>query len=196
MASAPIVSDERAFMNGVFGWMAGGLAITAAMAWYFASSGAITMLYNEMGGMSMLGWVVTLAPLGFILAMNFGLQRLSAASLAMLFVAFSATMGASLSSVFIVYSMGSLAQVFGITAGTFLVMSIIGYTTSTDLSRFWQHFDDGGCGHFDGHGGQLVLGVIGPRLWHLRAGRIDLYRPHRLRHPEAEADCCRGRIRQ
>ena len=64
--TAPIVSDERAFMNGVFGWMAGGLAITAAMAWYFASSGAITMLYNEMGGMSMLGWVVTLAPLGFI----------------------------------------------------------------------------------------------------------------------------------
>ena len=100
--TASIVSDERAFMNGVFGWMAGGLAITAAMAWYFASSGAITMLYNEMGGMSMLGWVVTLAPLGFILAMSFGLQRLSAASLAMLFVAFSATTGASPSSVFIV----------------------------------------------------------------------------------------------
>ena len=104
-------------MNGVFGWMAGGLAITAAMAWFFASSGAITLLYNEMGGMSMMGWVVTLAPLGFILAMNFGLQRMSAASLALLFVAFSATMGSSLSSVFLVYSMGSLTQVFGITAG-------------------------------------------------------------------------------
>ena len=161
--TAPIVSDERAFMNGVFGWMAGGLAITAAMAWYFASSGAITMLYNEMGGMSMLGWVVTLAPLGFILAMNFGLQRLSAASLAMLFVAFSATMGASLSSVFIVYSMGSLAQVFGITAGTFLVMSIIGYTTSTDLSRF---------------GSILMMAVVGILMamvvnWFLGSSALD-----------------------
>jgi FtsH-binding integral membrane protein len=130
------MADERAFMNGVYGWMAGGLAITAAMAWYFASSGAITMLYNQTGGMSMLGWVVTLGPLGFILAMNFGIQRLSASGLALLFVAFSATMGASLSSIFLVYSMGSLTQVFGITAGTFLVMSVIGYTTSTDLSRF------------------------------------------------------------
>ena len=135
-AGAPVMADERAFMNGVYGWMAGGLAITAAMAWYFASSGAITMLYNQTGGMSMLGGVVTLGPLGFILAMNFGIQRLSASGLALLFVAFSATMGASLSSIFLVYSMGSLTQVFGITAGTFLVMSVIGYTTSTDLSRF------------------------------------------------------------
>lgn len=132
----PVIADERAFMNGVFGWMAGGLAITGAIAWYFATSGAIMLLFSETGGMSMLGWVVTLAPLGFILAMNFGLQRMSASSLALLFVAFSATMGASLSSIFLLYSMGSIAQVFGITAGTFLVMSIIGYTTSTDLSKF------------------------------------------------------------
>ena len=135
-AGVPVIADERAFMNAVFGWMAGGLAITGAMAWYFATSGAIMLLFSETGGMSMLGWVVTLAPLGFILAMNFGLQRMSASSLALLFVAFSATMGASLSSIFLIYSMGSIAQVFGITAGTFLVMSIIGYTTSTDLSKF------------------------------------------------------------
>jgi FtsH-binding integral membrane protein len=131
----PIVADERGFMNAVFGWMAAGLAITGATAWYFASSGAIRMLFSETGGMSMLGWAVTLAPLAFILAMNFGLQRMSASNLTLLFVAFSATMGASLSSIFLVYSIGSIAQVFGITAGTFLVMSILGYTTSTDLSR-------------------------------------------------------------
>lgn len=130
------VADERGFMNAVFGWMAAGLSITGAMAWYFASSGAIMMLFSETGGMSFLGWAVMLAPLAFILAMNFGLQRMSASTLTLLFVAFSATMGASLSSIFLVYSMGSIAQVFGITAGTFLVMSIVGYTTSTDLSRF------------------------------------------------------------
>ena len=84
----------------------------------------------------MLGWIVTLAPVGFILAMNFGLQRMSSATLTLLFVAFSACMGASLSSIFLVYTGASIMQVFGITAGTFLTMSIIGYTTSTDLSRF------------------------------------------------------------
>ena len=92
--------------------------------------------------------------------MNFGLQRMSASSLALLFVAFSATMGASLSSVFLVYSLGSLTQVFGITAGTFLVMSIIGYTTSTDLSRFGSILHDGLGGHPDRHGGQLVPRIL------------------------------------
>ncbi len=93
------------------------------------------MLFNPAGGMSMTGWIVTLAPLAFILAMNFGLQRMSSSTLTLLFVAFSACMGASLSSIFLVYTGASIMQVFGITAGTFLTMSIIGYTTSTDLSR-------------------------------------------------------------
>jgi hypothetical protein len=53
-----------------------------------------------------------------------------------LFLAFSGVMGLSLSSVFLVYSMGSITQVFLITAGTFAVMAFAGYTTSVDLSKF------------------------------------------------------------
>ena len=159
----PIVADERSFMNAVFGWMAGGLAITGAMAWYFATSGAIALLFNEMGGMSMLGWAVTLAPLAFILAMNFGLQRMSSSTLTLLFVAFSATMGASLSSIFLVYTGSSIMQVFGITAGTFLVMSVIGYTTSTDLSRV---------------GSLLMMAVVGMLIamvvnWFMNSSALD-----------------------
>ena len=48
-SGTPLVADERGFMNAVFGWMAGGLAITGAVAWYFATSGAISMLFNPMG---------------------------------------------------------------------------------------------------------------------------------------------------
>ena len=132
--SAPIVTDERGFMNAVFGWMAAGLSITGAVAWYFATSGAVMLLFNETGGMNMLGWMVMLGPLAFILAMNFGLQRMSASTLTLLFVAFSAVMGASLSSIFLVYTGSSIMQVFGITAGTFLVMAIVGYTTSTEIA--------------------------------------------------------------
>ena len=68
--------------------------------------------------------------------MNMGFQRWSSTGLTLLFVAFSAVMGISLSSIFLVYAMSSIAQVFMITAATFAVMAILGYTTQTDLTRF------------------------------------------------------------
>ena len=64
----------------------------------------------------------------------------------MMFLAFSACMGLSLSSVFLVYGLGSVFQVFAITAGTFTVMAIAGYTTSIDLTRM---------------GSLLFMGLIG-----------------------------------
>ena len=111
--------------------------VTALAAYYTVQSGFITQLFNmETGGMSGLGWVVMLAPLGFILAMNLGFQRWSSMSITMLFLAFSAVMGISLSSIFLVYAMSSITQVFVITAATFGVMAVLGYTTQTDLTRF------------------------------------------------------------
>ena len=159
----PIVADERGFMNAVFGWMAAGLAITGATAWYFATSGAIMLMFSETGGMNLLGWAVMLGPLAFILAMNFGLQRLSVTSLALLFLAFAGTMGLSLGGIFYVYSMGSLTQVFLITAGTFAIMAIAGYTTQVDLSRM---------------GSLLFMGLIGIILaslvnWWMQSSMLD-----------------------
>ena len=111
--------------------------MTASAAYYVAQSGLIAHLYNlETGGMSGLGWIVMLAPLGFVLAMNMGFQRWSSMSLTLLFLAFSAVMGISLSSVFLVYELSSISQVFFITAVTFGVMAVIGYTTQTDLTKF------------------------------------------------------------
>ena len=123
------------FIANVFSWMVAGLAVTALTAWYFFESGAITALYTDTG-MSALGWLVMLAPIGFILAMNLGFQRWSAGALTLLFFAFSVVMGMSLSSIFIVYTASSLGQVFMIAASTFGVMAVVGYTTSTDLTRF------------------------------------------------------------
>lgn len=135
-ASVVVDSDAiRKYMVHVFTWMVGGLAITGAISYYFASSGAFEMLFNE-GGRTLLGWVVMLSPLAFILVMQFAFERFNAMGIALLFLAFSACMGASLSYVFLMYSMGSIAKVFGITAGTFAVMAFLGYTTKTDLTRF------------------------------------------------------------
>ena len=193
--SAPIVTDERGFMNAVFGWMAAGLSITGAVAWYFATSGAIMLLFSETGGMNMLGWMVMLGPLAFILAMNFGLQRMSASTLTLLFVAFSAVMGASLSSIFLVYTGSSIMQVFGITAGTFLVMAIgLHHVHGPESSgSFALH---GAHRHSHRDGRELVPGVLRPRLRDLRRGCAHLHRPHRLRHTEAQAHRGWGGIRQ
>lgn len=152
----------RTFTAHVFSWMVAGLAVTAAVSWYFASSGMWQSLYTE-SGMTLLGWVVTLSPLAFILGMNFAFNRLSATGISLLFLVFSACMGASLSYIFLVYSMGSIFNVFLITGGTFAVMAIIGYTTKTDLTKF---------------GSLLMMGLIGIVLamvvnWFVGSERLD-----------------------
>ena len=144
-ASIEIGSDSLAknFMSNVFSWMAVGLVVTACVSWYVFDSGLYQALMLQGGIMP---WVIMLSPFAFLIAMNVGLNKFSSSILVMLFVAFSATMGVSLSSVFLMYEMGSIAQVFGITAGTFTIMAVVGYTTSMDLTKF---------------GSLLFMGVIG-----------------------------------
>lgn len=133
------VRDEsmvRAFMTGVFSWMFIALAITAVTAWYVASTPAILQLMVTKTGLSIFGWVVMLAPIGFVLLMSFRFQKLSALSLSLLFLVYSVLVGLSLSFIFLVYTMGSIATTFGVTSLTFGIMAIAGYTTKTDLTKF------------------------------------------------------------
>lgn len=136
----PAVSGTAAktFMANVFLWMTGAMVITALTAYWFASTPSlITSLINpETGGMSMLGWVVTLAPLGFVLLMSFGYQKLSPAILTLLFVGFSFLMGMSLSFVLLAYTAASVYKTFAVAAGMFGIMAFTGYTTKTDLTKF------------------------------------------------------------
>ncbi len=134
-----IVQDEASvsrFVANVFSWMTAGLLLTGVVAYYFAVSGGFSLLVSAGGGMSMMGWVIMLAPLGFVLAMNLGFERWSAGALVALFLGFATVMGLSLSSIFILYAGTTIFQVFGITSLTFLVMAIVGYTTKTDLTSF------------------------------------------------------------
>jgi FtsH-binding integral membrane protein len=136
-------SLSKNFIANVFSWMVVGLLTTAVVSWYGASTG---LYYEIMMSGGILPWVIMLSPFAFIIAMNMGLDKFSTTTLTMLFIAFSAVMGLSLSSVFLMYSMGSVVQVFAITAGTFGVMAFAGYTTSIDLSKF---------------GSLLFMGLIG-----------------------------------
>src|SRR6202790_4309934 len=146
MATAPWVGAQidaglRAYMQRVYSYMAGGLAVTGIAAYAAASSG----FYQAIAGTPLL-WIVMLAPLGFVLALSFGIQRMQVGTQVPLFLSYSAVMGLSLGSIFLVFTGTSIARVFLITAATYGAMSIYGYTTRSDLSGF---------------GSFLLMGLIG-----------------------------------
>ncbi len=132
------LSVAKTFLSGVFMWMFLALSITAATSWMFASTPQLMMsLFNpETGSMNLLGWVVMLAPLGMVLWMSAGFQRMSASTMVLVFVAFSVLMGMSLSFIFLAYTGASIAKTFVITAAMFGFMAVLGYTTKTDLTKF------------------------------------------------------------
>jgi len=137
---------SKTFLTNVFGWMFLGLLATAGTAWIFADSDALMSLLVTETGMTTLGWVVMFAPFGFVLLMSFGFQKLSSSALVALFVVYAILMGMSLSFIFLVYELGSIALTFMITAGMFGAMALLGYTTKTDLTKF---------------GSILLMGLIG-----------------------------------
>jgi uncharacterized protein len=141
MSAASIDAGLRAYMQRVYAYMAGGLVLAGLVAYAAAASG----FYQAIAETGLI-WVVILAPLGFVLALSFGIQRMSAGTAAVLFWIYAATMGLSLGSIFLVYTGTSIARVFFITAATYGLMSIYGYTTRSDLSGF---------------GSFLLMGLIG-----------------------------------
>lgn len=126
------------FVANVFAWMGIALAITAFTAYYFASNESLifSLINPETGGFTMLGWIVMLSPLGFVLAMGMGFQKFSASTLMLLFGVYSILMGASLSFILLIYTSASVFKTFAVTAGMFGIMSFVGYTTKTDLTKF------------------------------------------------------------
>lgn len=129
----------RSYMLKVYQFMAIGLAITGAAA-YGAFAAAVhgneLTAFGQAIFFSPLRWVVIFAPLAFILVLQFGISRMSAATAQLAFYAYSAVMGLSMASIFLVYTQTSITQVFFISAAAFAGLSLYGYTTKRDLSAF------------------------------------------------------------
>jgi FtsH-binding integral membrane protein len=141
VAGGAIDQGLRSYMLRVYNYMFVGLLLTGLTAWFTFSAAAIDtghgIIFTDVGKtlfFSPLRLVVMLAPLGFVLALSFGIQRMSAATAQVLFWLFAAVMGVSISWIFIAYQLASVAQVFFITAASFGALSLWGYTTKTDLS--------------------------------------------------------------
>ena len=121
----------RRHMLSIYNTMASGVLLSGIVALAFAASGMADAVFA-----TPLRWLIALAPLAFVMVMSFGVNRLSTPALSGLFWAFSVAMGLSLSSIFAVYTGGSIAVTFFATAGAFAGLSLFGYTTSKDLSGF------------------------------------------------------------
>jgi hypothetical protein len=131
----------RSYMLSVYNYMASGVLLTGIVALLFASSGLAAQVLA-----TPLRWLIILAPLGFVMAMSFGLNRMKTGTLQTLFWAFATAMGLSMSSIFLVYTGVSIAQTFFAVSAGFAGLSLWGYTTKKDLS---------GWGTF------LIMGVVG-----------------------------------
>ena len=143
-ASEAIIDQGlRAYMLIVYNYMASGVLLTGFIALAFfkmavvSQGGQIIGLTNFGNTIyaSGLKWVIMLAPLAVVFYMSFGIAKMSAAKAQTTFWVFAALMGASLSSIFLIYTGASITRVFFITAGTFGAMSIYGYTTKKDLTK-------------------------------------------------------------
>jgi hypothetical protein len=139
--AADIDEGLRSYMLRVYNYMSGGLALTGVVAYATSQSPALLELIY---GNTLVFWVVMLAPLGLII---FGFRpSISAGTAQVVYWLFSGLMGLSLAYIFLLYTGGSIARVFFITAGTFAGMSLYGYTTKRSLN---------GIGSF------LIMGLIG-----------------------------------
>ena len=118
-------------MRKVYVWMTLALALTGLTAYGVATSpGIISALYSN----SVLLWGLVIAEFAIVFGVSAAINRLSLTTATLLFVLYSVINGALFSSIFLVYTMSSIASVFFITASTFGVMALVGYTTKKDLS--------------------------------------------------------------
>ena len=128
----------REFFRSVYSYMFVALGISGIVAYTIGTDEKLfaDWFVTPSGGMSPLFWVAMFSPLGLSFVIQWGYNRLSTSLLLVLFALFSALMGLSLASIFLVYDMSSIATTFFVAAGAFAGMAILGYTTKTDLSKF------------------------------------------------------------
>lgn len=127
---------SRKYLAKVFTWMFVALGISAFVAFeFYLNKGLMDLIVNPATGFTGLGYAAIFAPLAFSLALSFGLSRMSYPTTLMLFIAYAATMGISLSVLGLIYTASSMFGVFLSASAVFAIMAIAGYTTQMDLTK-------------------------------------------------------------
>jgi len=130
-------SSVSSFMYKVYAWMTGALALTAATAYAVFSNKAIfaTIMTSKF-----LFFGLMIGQVALVIALSALINRVNFATAALMFVAYAAMLGVTLSVIFQVYTMSSIYMVFGITSATFGVMALYGYVTKSDLTSIGNIF--------------------------------------------------------
>jgi FtsH-binding integral membrane protein len=149
-----VAYDEglRSFMLSVYNYMTFALAVSGLVSLGISMSPDLLKLIWGTN----FKWIAIFSPLVMSLAFAFLVQNMSAYSARVFLIVFAAVMGLSMSSIFLIFKLGSIAQVFFITAATFGATSLYGYTTKRDLTNI---------------GSFLIMGVIGLVI----AGLINVF---------------------
>ncbi len=150
MESARIQRDQtqtqvtvNSFIRSVYNWMAIGLALTGFVAYYVAHSETLLRLIV---GNQLIFFGLIIGELGLVFYLSARIQKIQAGTATSLFVLYAALNGATLSVIFMAYTMSSIASTFFICAGTFTACSIYGMVTKRDLTSL---------------GGFMFMGLVG-----------------------------------
>ena len=127
-----VVAD---FLRGVYGWMCGGLAITAATAWFVANSPSIVtaIVTNRL-----LFWAIVIAQFGIVITLSARVSRMAASTASALFIVYSALTGVTLSFILLLYTGESIASTFVVAGGMFGSLALYGTFNRRNLSGFGQ----------------------------------------------------------
>ena len=129
-------ATTRKFLLHVYNWMAMGLAITGVIAYGISKSTFVETLYTQ----PILLMVIILLQLGVVMGLSFAINKIPAGVAIGGFFLYSALTGITMASIFLVYTGGSIAATFFISAGMFASVSAFGYFTKMDLSKFGTFF--------------------------------------------------------
>jgi len=154
-AAWPVEERVTAFLRAVYAWMCGGLAITAVNASIVASSPAFVA---AVATNRLIFWGLMIAQLGIVVLLSARVQQLAASTAALLFTAYSALTGITMSFVLLAYTGESVTTTFVITAGMFGAMAAYGTTTRRSLAGFGQFL-------FMGLVGVVLASLVGI-FWH------------------------------
>lgn len=142
LSQEQVESSIAAVFRQIYLWMGAGLLVTAAVAWLVSESNLILVFarqplffYGLLGGELLL-----------VIGLTAAIQRLSTPTALIMFFIYAALNGATMSVIFLLYTLSSIASTFVVTAGMFAIMSLLAYSTGLDLTRF---------------GSLLFMGLIG-----------------------------------
>lgn len=123
-------ADVSRFLSRVYGWMSFGLVISAVTAYVVSADASLWRMFLSGPGL-MISIILQFA---LVIGLSWGIRKMSVGMATACFLLYSFVTGITLSSIFLVYSLGTIGQVFAITAGTFGAMAIYGFTTKRDLT--------------------------------------------------------------